>query len=114
MELSAEMLRALVDDGGLADNGTVGWVVRDSGTGKPIAIGSAHGLGGTPGSPPYAAGGVIQQPAPRSPERLGELSRWEAPVDPTFCIGAMTPPVTPVTSPRRRPRSESPREMRVM
>ena len=61
MELSVEMLRALVDDGGLA-----------------------------------------------------ELSRWEAPVDPTFCIGAMTPPVTPVTSPRRRPRSESPREMRVM
>ncbi|MEU6746279.1 hypothetical protein ABZ914_08665 [Spirillospora sp. NPDC046719] len=60
-----------------------------------------------------AAGGVIQ-PAPSSPERLGELSRWEAQVDPAFYIGAMTPPVTPVTSPRWRPRLESPCEMRVM
>ncbi|WP_433136904.1 hypothetical protein ACQPZ8_32890 [Actinomadura nitritigenes] len=114
MELSAEMLRALADDGGLAGTGTVGWVVRDGGTGRSVAIGSAHGLGGTPGSPPYAAGDVTPQPAPSSPEPLGELSRWEAPVDPTFYIGAMTPPVTPVTSPRWRPRSESPREMRVM
>lgn len=132
--------------GGLAGTGTVGWVVRDSRTGKPIAIGNAHVLGGTPGSPPSAAGDVIQQPAPSSPERLGELLRWtfgqrvidvdlwypgETPTVPgrtpatpaqwwstrttrSSATRAMTPPVTPVTSRRWRPRSESPCEMRVM
>ncbi|WP_433472569.1 hypothetical protein ACQPZP_27265 [Spirillospora sp. CA-142024] len=170
--------------GGLAGTGTLGCVLRDSGTGQPVAIGNAHVLGGTPGSLPYAVGDVIQQPAPStlppsSLERLGErvhergartletagrvsgisrvyactrvrrrgrpavvdvrtdhhrrrhlVSRREPrrrPVGLRLSGGqtritrssacttrAMTPPVTPVTSRRWRPRPESPCEMRAM
>ncbi|SNS14464.1 hypothetical protein [Actinomadura mexicana] len=72
--------------GGLAGTGTLGCVLRDSGTGRPVAISNAHVLGGTPGPLPNAVGDVIQQPTPSSLERLGELLRWEASVEPAFSI----------------------------
>jgi hypothetical protein len=75
--------------GGLSANGTLGCVLHDSTTGQPVAISNAHVLCGTPGTPPYALGDVIQQPAPStvppsSQERMGELLRWAVPTDPAF------------------------------
>jgi hypothetical protein len=87
--LGGQQLGRRETPGGLSANGTLGCVLRDQATGRPVAISNAHVLCGTPGSPPYATGDVIQQPAPStvppsSLERMGELLRWEVPADPAF------------------------------
>lgn len=72
--------RAIV--GGVAGSGTLGCVLRASGTGDLVAVSNAHVMCG-------AVGDVMQQPAPSTDpppltEQLGKVLMCQMPTSPTF------------------------------